>query len=128
MRYKEPMNIPLRLTVLVLAAMLVSGLASLALPRDSSADSGGGCDAEDYDGDSDHERARRAVQCGEAMPLADVLAAVRPHIAGRIIETEFDREDGNWVYELKYIDAQGRLVEIYVDATTGRILKTEGDD
>jgi len=106
-----------------LAAAILVYLAAASAGADDH-----GCGLKDYDGDSDHERARRAVACGEIMPLADVLAAVRPHISGNVIETEFEREDGIWVYELKYIDPQGHMVEVYVDATTGRILKTEGDD
>jgi uncharacterized membrane protein YkoI len=87
-----------------------------------------GCEAGEYATEHDHERARRALECGEVMPLADVLTAIQPHISGKIIETEFEREDGIWVYEMKYINRQGHLVEVYVDARTGRILKTEGDE
>lgn len=86
------------------------------------------CEEREYEGRGDHEKARRALECGEVMPLADVLEAVRPRIDGRIIEAEFEREDGVWVYELKFIDARGHLIEAYVDARTGRILQIEGDE
>jgi len=115
-----------RQSVLVFAAALLLGVAPLAMSAGARADEK--CGAGDYGEKHDHERARRALECGEVMPLADVLAAVQPHVSGKIIETEFDREDGVWVYEMKYIDPQGRLVEIHVDARTGRILKTEGDE
>ena len=104
---------------------MLIGLALAMAPARADDD---GCEAGEYDREHDHERARRALECGEVMPLADVLAAVRPHISGKIIETEFEKEDGIWVYEMKYIDRRGRMVEIYVDARTGRILKSEGDE
>lgn len=77
--------------------------------------------------DEDHEEAREALERGEVMPLADVLAEVRPRIDGEIVATEFEREDAGWVYEIKYIDRGGRMVELYVDARTARILEAESD-
>lgn len=104
---------------------MLSGLVLASAPGSADDD---GCKTGEYDSEHDHERARRALECGEVMPLADVLAAVRPHISGKVIETEFEREDGIWIYEMKYINRQGLLVEVYVDARTGLILKTEGDE
>ena len=120
------MSIPYPQSVLALAAVLVLGLASLALPGSSLADDD--CSTGEYEDEHDHERARRAVECGEIMPLVDVLAAVRPHISGKIIDTEFEREDGVWIYELKLIDTAGHLVEIHVDARTAQILEIEGHE
>lgn len=120
------MCILLRHSVFALAAMLLLALAPFAFPIGALADSD--CAEREYEDEYDHERARRALECGEVMPLADVLAAVRPHISGKIIETEIEREDGIWVYEFKFIDAGGRLVEVHVDAGTARILKNEGDE
>lgn len=77
--------------------------------------------------DGDHDRARRAVERGEALPLREVLARLGDGLPGRVVEIEFDREDGRWVYELKVIDAAGRLLEVYVDARTARILDRDDD-
>ncbi len=77
--------------------------------------------------DGDHDRARRAVERGEALPLREVLARLGDGLGGRVVEIEFEREHGRWVYELKVIDAEGRLREIYVDARTARILKQDDD-
>src|SRR5690606_28949728 len=75
----------------------------------------------------DHERARRALEEGRARPLADILAEVRPRLAGEVIEVEFDREDGRYLYEFKVITPAGQLREIEVDALTAEILKDEAD-
>ena len=112
---------------LLTLAVLLFGLALALAPARAVADGARGCAAGGFEGEHDHDRARHALECGEVMSLADVLVAVRPYISGEIVETEFEKEDGVWVYELKYIDARGRLMEIYVDARTGRILKVEDD-
>lgn len=78
--------------------------------------------------DDDHERARAALERGEVLPLAEILERVKGQLAGEVIATEFDREDGRWVYELKLIDPGGRVVELEVDAADGRILRSELDD
>jgi uncharacterized membrane protein YkoI len=77
--------------------------------------------------DDDHERARAALERGELLPLAVLLERLAPVIDGDIIELELDREDRRWVYEISYIDGQGRLIELEVDAADGTVLKQERD-
>ncbi len=74
-----------------------------------------------------HEEVFQSRKAKDILPFSDILKAVRPHIQGEIIETEFEIEDGRPVYEFKYIDPSGRVIEIYVDAKTGKILKKEFD-
>lgn len=79
----------------------------------------------------DHDRARDALQQGEVRPMAEILQAVSAQVAGELIEVELEREghrDGSrWVYELKLIAPDGRLLEVLVDASTGRLLRVEED-
>ena len=77
------------------------------------------------DEDADHERARAALSRGDIRPLAEIYALIRPQIDGEIVETELEREDGRWVYEIKYISRTGRMRELYIDAKTGKAIKTE---
>ena len=77
------------------------------------------------DEDADHERARAALTRGDIRPLAEIYTLVRPRIDGEIVETELEREDGRWVYEIKYISRSGRMRELYIDAKTGKTIKTE---
>ena len=73
--------------------------------------------------DRDHDRAREALERGEALPLAEVLARVRPELGGEVVGVDFERErGGRWVYEFTVIGPTGRLVEVYVDAATARVL------
>jgi uncharacterized membrane protein YkoI len=73
----------------------------------------------------DHDHARRAVERGEALPLSDILARVRPELGGEVIVVAFRRKTGRWVYEFRVIAAAGRLEEVYVDAATAQVLKRE---
>ena len=67
------------------------------------------------------------LQSKEILPFEEVLKIARERIKGVIIETEFEIEDGIPVYEIKYIDRKGRVLEIYINAKTGKILKEEID-
>jgi uncharacterized membrane protein YkoI len=77
------------------------------------------------DDDADHERARAAVLRGEALPLDELLARLPLREGERLIEVEFDREDGRWVYELEFIDTDGRVRELEVDALSAAILEDD---
>ncbi|MBR0673089.1 peptidase M4 [Roseomonas soli] len=77
--------------------------------------------------DHDHDRARAALERGEALPLAEVLARVRPELGGEVVGVDFDRDDGRWIYEFKVIGPAGRLVEVHVDAATARVLRRRAD-
>ena len=78
--------------------------------------------------DDDHELARRALEEGRALPLAEILAKMKPDLPGKVIEVVLEVDDGTLIYDLKVLSPQGRLEEIEVDAATGKILKMEDDD
>lgn len=79
------------------------------------------------DGRHDHDRARRALEEGRARPLAEILARVRNELGGEVVGVEFDHERGRYIYEFKVVTATGKLREVYVDAMTAEILKSEDD-
>lgn len=76
------------------------------------------------DGDDllDQEAARQALAEGRVRPLEDIIAHVRKTIKGDIIEIEFERDNGRFVYELEILQETGQLLEIVVDARTLEIL------
>ena len=74
----------------------------------------------------DHDRARRARERGEVLPLERILAVVRARIPGEVVRVELEREDGMWIYEVRVLDAAGRRVEVHVDAARAVILKIKG--
>ncbi|HMN75990.1 MAG TPA: PepSY domain-containing protein [Burkholderiaceae bacterium] len=105
------------------AALIGAVALGLAL---TAAWAGGG---HDHDHDHDHDRARAAVQAGEILPLPTLLEQLQRTHPGQVLALELDREDdGRWIYEIKLLRADGRLVKLDVDARTAQVLqvKTKG--
>jgi uncharacterized membrane protein YkoI len=75
----------------------------------------------------DHDEARAAVERHDIRPLDEILAHLRDKIPGEIVRVTLERECGAWLYELRVVDAQGRVREVAVDATTGTV-KNIGED
>jgi uncharacterized membrane protein YkoI len=76
----------------------------------------------------DYQRAREALERGEVLPLGEILAIVERQIDARVIEVEFEQEDGEYIYEFELITPDGRLLEARADAVSGAILSVEEDD
>lgn len=74
----------------------------------------------------DHERARAALAAGEIRPLTELLTEVERRYVGRVIETELEREDGRWIYELTILPPSGRVFELELDAATGVVVRSRG--
>ncbi len=73
---------------------------------------------------------------GQVLPLQEVLAKVQQKYPGQVLKVEFEDDDDHckkkdpdceeiWVYEFKIMQAEGRLVKLKVDASSGEILKTK---
>ncbi len=99
-------------------------LLVLAAPAVAGADGEGNEDHEDHE---DHERAREALRRGEVRPLADILADVAARFGGRVIEIEFEREHGRYIYEFEIAGEAGRVFEVHVDGETGEVLDGDRD-
>ncbi|MCF3630537.1 PepSY domain-containing protein [Thalassospiraceae bacterium LMO-SO8] len=108
-----------RFTILVLTALLSA--ASVPALAD-----GGGEHRDGYKRDDDHDRARRALERGEILPLTDILKRANKEYPGQLIEAELDDDHGGMVYELVIISAEGRVYKLYYDARTGELLKVKG--
>lgn len=81
--------------------------------------------ADDDDDDDDHDRARRAVEQGRALPLRVVLDQVERQFQGRAVNVELVREHGRLIYEIRLLQADGRVVKLEVDAASGAVLKVK---
>ena len=71
---------------------------------------------------SDHERARQAVEAGDVLPLRTILDRVERDYPGQVMEVELDREKGEWVYEIKLLRKGGALMKLKIQARDGTIL------
>ena len=87
-----------------------------------------GDDDDDDDDDEDHNRANQAVGQGRALPLSEILRKVKARLGGEVIGVEFKRKDGLLLYKLKLVTPAGWLREVSVDARTGDIVESKGDD
>ena len=76
----------------------------------------------------DHDRARTAVQAGEALPLNAVLERLQRTHPGRVLEVELERDDGRWVYEIKLLQPDGGLLKLELDARTAQVLEVKRRD
>jgi uncharacterized membrane protein YkoI len=81
----------------------------------------------DTDDDLQQDEARQAVKLGLVRPLEEILGKVRKDYEGDIIEIEFEKDDGIYVYEIEMIRPDGHLVEIKIDARTLAVLDVEDD-
>ena len=97
----------------LLIALILS--AALALPS-YAADSG------------DHDRARKALEAGEILPLKTVLEKVVRASPGQVMEVELERKHDRWIYEIKLLRPGGSLVKLLVDASDGTIIDRRGRD
>ncbi len=78
--------------------------------------------------DLDQSEIRELVRQGEIMPLETILAQFPPKEFGKLLDLEVEREDGVVVYEFEFLRADGRIVEIEVDARNGKVLEQEIED
>ncbi len=74
---------------------------------------------------ADHEKAIKAVNEGEILPLDEILVKVNQKYAGRVISISLkDSEKGlfGWVYDIMIIEPGNMVKQIRVDAGTSTIL------
>ena len=75
--------------------------------------------------EDDHEHVYHARQDARILPLETILERVGLDRETRLLEVEHEREHGIDIYEIEYLTHDGQIIEIEVDAATGRILKQE---
>lgn len=78
--------------------------------------------------EEDYQLAKKLRDKGEILPLEKILAFARAKKAGDVLETEFEKKDGRYIYEVEILDAKGQVWELKLDAKTGQLIKLEMDD
>ena len=77
---------------------------------------------------ADHEKAIKAVNEGEILPLDEILVKVNQKYAGRVISISLkDNEKGlfGWVYDIMIIGVDNNVKQLRVDAGTSTILSVQ---
>ncbi|MDO6964273.1 PepSY domain-containing protein [Rhizobium alvei] len=109
---------PIALAALVLLASLI------AIPAVDAQDDE---TVEDPSSTLLHDEARQALKSGLVLPLDQILAKIRSDFPGDIIEIEFEKDRGQYIYEIEIIRPDGRVIEVKVDAKTIEVLEVEDD-
>jgi len=73
----------------------------------------------------DFERARQLVSEGKIVPLKTILERAEIKPGWRLLEVEFERDNGRWIYELEVLKDDGEVIELQYDAETGSYLGVE---
>lgn len=71
---------------------------------------------------------RELVRQGEILPLETILARFPSEEYGKLLDLEVGSEQGSIFYEFEFLRTDGRVIEIEVDARTGKILEQEIED
>ena len=80
---------------------------------------------------NDHEKAIKAVNEGEILPLNEILTNITKNFDGRVISINLkDNEKGlfGWVYDIMMIDVNNKVKQIRVDAGTSTVLSVISGD
>jgi len=78
--------------------------------------------------EGDHEKAIKAVNEGEILPLDQILKKIEKEYTGRIISINLkDNEKGlfGWVYDIMIIGVDNNVKQLRVDAGTSTILSVK---
>ncbi len=82
--------------------------------------------------DSDHDRARQALEAGEVLPLHKILERVHKEVPGEVLDVELDRDNDHgevrWTYKIKVLRQGGERVKLKIDARTGRLISRKTKD
>ncbi|GBF59322.1 hypothetical protein PbB2_03017 [Candidatus Phycosocius bacilliformis] len=61
------------------------------------------------------------------LPFLQIQAIALAAVPGDVVQVDLEEDHGRDIYEFKILTAQGRVIELELDAATGRILKREAD-
>lgn len=78
--------------------------------------------------EEDYQLAKKLRENGEILPLEKILTFARAKKAGEVLETEFKKKHGRYIYEVEILDDKGQVWELKLDAKTGQLIKIEMDD
>lgn len=70
----------------------------------------------------DHHMARQALEQGRVLPLRSVLEKIEREYQGQVLKIEFEQERGQFFYEIRLLQSDGRMAKLKVDAVDGRVL------
>ena len=75
--------------------------------------------------DDDSKEVRRLVLEKEIVSLESLMSSIRQHGDWKLLEVELEHDDDMLIYEVEFLDKEGRVYEIRYDARTGQELSND---
>lgn len=75
-----------------------------------------------------YNEVRELRKSGKILPLEAIIDKAKRFKTGKVIETELEKDDGVYVYEIEVLDDRGWVWEMEFEASTGELLELEMDD
>ena len=82
------------------------------------------CLGANADNGSDHDRARKALEAGDILPLRTILDRTESVYPGQVLEVELEHKDKLWIYEIKILQSSGLVVKLKINARDGSVIKS----
>ncbi|RLL53688.1 peptidase [Mariprofundus sp. EBB-1] len=77
--------------------------------------------------DDDHERARQLLEQGKILPLSDIIKQANALYPGNVLEVDLEEKSGEIVYEIELLGDDGVIMEMLLDARSGRMISLKRD-
>ena len=75
----------------------------------------------------DHKRARALLEQGEILSLSEIMKQASSKIPGKVLEVELEEKGGMIVYEIEFLSEHNVVMEMLIDARTGRLISVQED-
>jgi uncharacterized membrane protein YkoI len=75
----------------------------------------------------DHERARALLEQGKILSLSEIMKQANSRVPGKILEVELEEKGGKVVYEIEFLSEHNVVMEMLIDARTGRLISVKED-
>ena len=69
----------------------------------------------------DRSEVGTARRSGDILPMWEVVRRLGPALKGQVVDTDITRRGGHWLYEFQVLRADGELVRVWADATSGQL-------
>lgn len=84
--------------------------------------------ADDNESEADEQREQVALASQATITMEQAQAVALQKVAGEVLKSELEDEDGRIVYGFEIRDASGQTFDVKVDAKTGAFVKMSADD
>ncbi len=75
----------------------------------------------------DHDRAKALLEEGEILSLSEIMEQANSRVPGKILEVELEEKGSMIVYEIEFLSEQGVIMEMLINARSGKLISVEED-